>query len=271
MLDEIYERLEGAKRYENYVAGICPFHADNKPSLLVYEDYFYCLACGKRGKPEYLLKQLNVPRFVKVKMTEEYKNPWSEWLKNKSPLEVCKLAFRNGQSTYLEKRCIPIQIQKKLKIGTLDNWVIFPFFDKRNNLIGAVARAGEGNSFPSRYIVPANQNPNLLYIPKWDILNEYNHCYCVFGIIDAVSLYTLGVPAMSTAMGKKINSSAFDGIRKRIFFIPDNLEEGDAQRIASKLDWRGTVLNIKYPEDCKDINDLHRKGLLKRKDFKIND
>ena len=44
-----------------------------------------------------------------------------------------------------------------------------------------------------------------------------------------------------------------------MLFIPDKGEEKEANRIASQLDWRGKVLKVEYPDDCKDINDVHVK------------
>jgi len=55
-LDSIAERLPQVTRYDGYIAGLCPFHDDHRPSLLVYdkdptarEGWFRCLACGEQG------------------------------------------------------------------------------------------------------------------------------------------------------------------------------------------------------------------------------
>ena len=43
-LEDILTLLPRARRYEDYIAGLCPFHADHAASLLVYEDGFNCRA-----------------------------------------------------------------------------------------------------------------------------------------------------------------------------------------------------------------------------------
>lgn len=37
-------RLEGQNSHGDYISGICPFHPDNEPSLLVYKDGWRCMA-----------------------------------------------------------------------------------------------------------------------------------------------------------------------------------------------------------------------------------
>ena len=60
-LDDIQNAAPMAHSYENYLAIVCPFHDDTKPSLLAYNPrtkselgYFHCKACGKSGNLEML-------------------------------------------------------------------------------------------------------------------------------------------------------------------------------------------------------------------------
>lgn len=40
----------------------CPFHNDSKPSMRVYDDHFYCFACGKYSKIiAFTMQYLNLP------------------------------------------------------------------------------------------------------------------------------------------------------------------------------------------------------------------
>jgi len=76
-LDTLRDILPQAKSYTNYISGICPFHEDSKPSLLVYDDgWFRCLGCGVVGNYDKLYRALtgrNYSRVVKVE--EEFSSP----------------------------------------------------------------------------------------------------------------------------------------------------------------------------------------------------
>ena len=77
-----------------------------------------------------------------------------------------------------------------------------------------------------------------------------------FGIIDAVSLYSIGFAAVSGLSGKSIDPSLFDPYRKIIKIHPDLGEEAEAYKLAGQLGWRGMVSRFDYPIDCKDSNDI---------------
>jgi len=257
LLDEIIEYLDGATRYERYISANCPFHDDTRPSFFVYEDNYKCLSCGAFGRTEHLLERLGKANFVHTPTPRTYfRNPWTRWLKKNTLSEIIKSASRNAPSVYMRKRGISDKIQVELKIGIRENWITFPIVNKSNNIIGAVARAGQGNQSTAKYVTPAGQSPDLLYIPSWKRLEASRTIFLVFGIIDALSLYLLGLPAFSTTSGKRLNPRALDQFRKYIYILPDHREEKEADKLASQLGWRGKAIVIPYPDDCKDINDL---------------
>ena len=262
-LDELQDLL-GGKRYETYIFSRCVFHQDEHPSFMAYEDWYRCLACGKEGSTQSLIKLLsNKP--TRPQKQSYWKNPWSGWLKqfDGSLAKVCKVAWENLKkrpSIYLRERGIPDTIQVRLGLGLLDSYITFPIRNAENKIIGAVARIGEGENVGHKYILPSGQNPNLVYIPAWQLFDKSTTVYCTFGILDALTLVLYDVGAFSTTTGKRIDPKALDFIKKRIIFIPDYGEEQEANKIASKLGWRGaTPKRLNYPDDCKDVNDVHMK------------
>ena len=138
----------------------------------------------------------------------------------------------------------------------MDDWVTIPFYDEQDELVGATARAGETNTSQAKYCNPNGQDPNLLYVPSWDLVKSSNKVFLTFGILDAVSIYQLGYASASTTTGKRIDPEAFDSIRKTIFICPDEGEEVSASLLSTRLGWRGKTLKMNWPEDCKDINDV---------------
>jgi hypothetical protein len=95
------------------------------------------------------------------------------------------------------------------------------------------------------------------------MVNDSDEVYLTFGTIDALSIYQLGKPAISTTSGKRVHPQWFDKIRKRIKVFPDFGEEQEAKKLVSGLGWRGEVVKYQYPFGMKDPNDLLQHGLLK--------
>lgn len=258
-LDELFEYLDGARRYETYIASLCPFHEDHRPSLMVYEDFYRCLACDAHGTTKSLLDKIkgNPP---KPRLTS-WHNPFTGWLREQSLNRLMTSAWRFLKDNphygkYLEKRSIPRELQNDLGIGWRDGWFTFPIINEGNSLCGAVARCGEGMDLPAKYVNPAGQSPDLLYVPQWDIIRKNFEIYLTFGIIDAISLVSYNLPGLSTTTGKRLNPEALETFRKRIIFLPDRGEEAEALKIASKLGWRGVCPKLRWPDNAKDMNEL---------------
>jgi hypothetical protein len=256
LLDEIAERLPHGHRYETYVSGLCPFHSDTRPSFIVHDDTYNCLSCGARGKTSNLLEKLSKSVFIHE---NNYCNPFTIWTRERSLVDVLKHSWehlRRNPSIYLRNRGIPDKMQIQLGLGLWADWITVPIRDRNNKIIGAVARANENNPSPSKYVIPRGQDSNLLYVPNWDILKTSRYVICTFGILDAISLFVMGAPAMSTTSGKRLSVDALDEFRTRIVFIPDKGEEMDANKITFQLGWRCVNIQYEYPDDCKDPNDM---------------
>jgi len=181
-------------------------------------------------------------------------------MKTQTLSEVLKTAWmtmNEHPSVYMrDKRGITNQTCRELGIGHRDGWFTFPIRDRCKKIVGGVARADETNSSSAKYVTIANQDSNLLYVPSWEYIENQGVVYLVFGILDAVTFYQLGIASISTTGGKRLDPSALDGIRKRILFIPDRNEEGAAMNITKYLGWRGKTMKVHWPDNAKDINDL---------------
>jgi len=134
-------------------------------------------------------------------------------------------------------------------------------------LVGAIARAGDSRDQNHKYVVPQGQDPNLLYCPNWKRLEGSGDIYLCFGIVSCLSFYMLGLESLSTLSGHKLDSSSLDAIRKKIIIVPDRHEEEAAHKLANQLGWRGSVLELDYPDDCDDPNDVYMKNPMLLKDL----
>jgi hypothetical protein len=263
-LERIAELLNVSyQQYNGYIASQCIFHDDSRPSLMIYPDKYNCLSCGAWGYTENLLKKLEGnSSLTRPKVKQSFSNPFSRWTYENTLGQALKRAWLNNKknpSIYMKvDRKIPPEIQIKYGIGILEGWITFPIRSKDGKIDGAVARALPEMNEKSKYTVPTGQNPNLLYVPDWSLLENSKKIFITFGIIDAVTLAMYGFPAASTTNGKRIDPYS---LKMRILhlFVPDKGEESDANMIAACLDWRGKVIKINYPDDCKDINEVHVK------------
>lgn len=263
-LDDLQELLE-AHSYGKYLAARCIFHNDAHASLMVYEDYYRCLACGKEGPSRSLLRQLKnssarVLSYSPDDNDEYVPNPFTRWLKKDTLAHILIDAWETlnkfpSLGRYItEERQINDQTRRSIGIGYKDDFYLFPITSSKRKIIGAFARSRSGKS---RYFIPRSQNPNLIYAPRHKYSSK--NLFLTFGGIDAISLCQMGYASISTTTGKRLDPEALGQLRTRITIIPDYGEEKEAHELSRKLGWRGSVLEFPYPDGCKDINDVFRK------------
>jgi hypothetical protein len=257
--DELKEVLE-CKDYGHYLAAICVFHDDTKPSLFIYDDTYRCVACGAWGRTETLLQRVDKTK-VKYKDDETPTvNPFSRWLRTRTLSDICQSAWDTiGRypmlGNYIYHRGIAEPYRKSLGIGYKDDWFTIPIWSATRKLVGCVARANPETQRGSKYTQPHGQSPNLLYAPNWRLYDRADVVYVTYGPIDAITLAINNMMAISSISGKLTNPIGFSEIRKRIVIIPDLGEEKEANILASRLRW-ATVARINWPSGTKDLNDI---------------
>ena len=79
-----------------------------------------------------------------------------------------------------------------------------------------------------------------------------------YGIIDAISLWLAGFPAMSFSLGHKSPPELLASFRKKIYLLPDgdNKDDQTVVALAVNLGWRGKIIEMPYPEGTKDCNGI---------------
>ena len=79
MLEDFIE-IPSARHFGHYISLICPWHESYpvRNSLFVYEDFFICQSCGKKGSDHnYLLNALNSGSTIHFEQKKFY-NPWND-------------------------------------------------------------------------------------------------------------------------------------------------------------------------------------------------
>ena len=259
-LDEIADHLDRVHHHGHYISACCPFHEDRNPSLLVFDDgWFKCLGCGEQGHNSRLYQK--VSNVIGVQQDGGWTPPKLPYsiIDKREFVDKGHLFLRNNPflHDYLYERGIGGMIDS-CKLGWWNGWYIIPFFNSTNGLVGFTMRANKKlqKQIRRRYLVPPGQN-SMLYVPDWKAVINSNYLIVTFGVIDAISLRTFGIPTASPSAGQlSSNLHWFDEIRKPIIFMPDKNEEESAWKIASQLGWRGHVLVPNYTDRMKDPNDM---------------
>jgi DNA primase len=256
----LLERMEG-HQYSNYFSACCPFHTDTIPSLLIFENGFNCLGCGKRGSLSFLDRIIG-SHFVPQITQRQLSNVLPRWKKWGDSLEEIaesshKLLKKFTQfQTYFRKRKIEEFIERG-NFGYRDGWAVLPVMDIQRHIVDIVVRntKHEGGT---RYFILGNDvsRHSHLYSPDWDRVKKEVLVYVVFGMIDTWSLEALGLACVTGITGKSINPELLQKLGKRLIIIPDAGEEREAHFLANKLGWKARVKELQYPENCKDVDEV---------------
>lgn len=268
--ERLAEQLDMVSWHGHYFSCRCPFHEDSSPSMMVYEDYFKCLSnCGAHGSLQSLEKRLNkgnstISHHTPASSENFNSPPWRSWLKKYGSYEdAAEAAHETALAmpslvSYLKKRSI-FEYLKQGKFGWIDNWLSFPVMDEEGSIVDWTIRAMPTKKIAYRYAARPRLSRNErhhLYVPDWKALQKADTVYACFGIVDVWALYKAGFPSCTGLHGKGIDIKLFDDIRKRVVVIPDKHEEPEGVKLVKELGWRGKLLRLDYPEDCKDPSDV---------------
>lgn len=274
-LDDVIERLPHAQRYSSAVWGLCPFHSDSRPSLKVWGGGYKCVACGANGSLYKLYRVLQGSEFDSGRHSRHHRdtgrsgsagrgNPLPSYANLPDLVRLLNTAHddliaSDRLTFYTDKRGITEGI-RLYRLGYTNGWYTFPIYDREDKIIGGVARGGSNVKGDVKYYVPFGQPP-MLYIPDHFLWEKSKKVYVTFGIIDAVTLTLMGYGAASLSNGQgSFRKELFDGVGKKIFFVPDEWERPAAVSAASQLGFRGGVIDLPYIEGTKDPNDLFMAG-----------
>ena len=262
--EDVVDYLEDVHRYNHYYMSRCAFHSpDNNPSLRVGEWGYKCLSCGEHGSLIKLYEHVS-GRFV-VREKKKF-NPsaliWDKWRERFGTLpQIAKLAHENLKQNpdlgnYLQVRKIDSQI-KRLYLGYLDGYYLFPIQNEFGEIEGIVARASPTIQTKTiRYSV-SKDCPVKLYVPNWREILKSSDIYIPYGTIDAITLSMCGYPSLTGISGQELNASNLERFRKRLWLICDKGEERKALELQTQVGYRMNCLFLDWPTDLKDPSGVY--------------
>jgi len=252
--------------------GLCPLHADHKPSFLVdtNKDLFYCYGCGRGG---------DVIRFAEL--YHQVKFPQALWLLRKwrgatpllqavADLYRIQLHRHSEAVAYLHQRGIHSpELIEEMRIGyapggCLRRWLTqlgYPLQSQRH--AGLVTSAGY-DAYIHRIVFPLEGNlygrslstaaPAHRFLPgakgglyAWDRVRRHPEVILVEGLFDYAAVRQAGFPNVTCSMGTNLNAHQFRQLcdsPRTVYVAFDADRNGGGQRAAQSLACRLTERGI---------------------------
>jgi hypothetical protein len=263
--ETLFGLLQRPQWHGQYFSALCPFHIDKNPSLLVFPDHGQCLAvtCRRRAS----LKQI----YDKVMghRPRDYEEPKSvsviAW---KSMPDADTLATEGHEilssnpslGHYLHQRGIEDRIDPQM-LGWWMGWYVVPVLNSKYQVTGIMLRSTTEMQKCTgiRWIGPPEQHC-LLYVPDYPLIQRRKRVYVVFGMMDALVLTSLRLPAVTATNIPGFESEMLDEFRMPIYVIPDKYEDDKGRELVNDLGWRGHLVQLPYTEDLKDPADYAKVG-----------
>jgi DNA primase len=263
--NDFLSSIDRAEDKGRYITGLCPFHSDSSPSLLIFKDgWWRCLGCGKNGA---WIDLWNKIKGQPVHIQAEKKTRWSGPLLNGESLDDIyyqshldllnypSLGWYITETRKLQDRIEPCEI------GYRDGWYTVPVFDIDHTMKTVVFRAAPHVQEVTGMKYWCNARPPVMYVPDWRLYESGDFLVVCFGIFDALAISDLRYPVVTSTAGKDtFKADWLMLVRKPIYIIPDSGEEDTAIRLANNLGWRGHVIKLNYPVGSKDPADYFKNG-----------
>ncbi len=259
--EDFLSKIKDSKECGRYITGICPFHSDSSPSLLVFRDgWFRCLGCNRNGNWKTLWNKLSGQNII---VRSERHTAWNAPRINGDLAELTYQAHLDlvNFSTlqwYLQDRGLEGRIETN-ELGYMDGWYTIPVYSD-GNFVTTVFRAAPHIQEATKLRYWCKHVP-VPFIPDQHLVKTSDELYVVYGIFDALTLADLRFPVITSTSGKDtFNPEWLDSYRKRIYIVPDKGEEASAYSLAAHLGWRGKVLQLEFPQGKKDCNGFYEIG-----------
>jgi len=248
--------------------GLCPLHADHKPSFLLDpgKNLFYCYGCGRGG---------DVIRFAEL--YHQVRFPQALWLlrewRGSAPLlqavaDLYRIQLhRHGEAVaYLHQRGIhSAELIEEMRIGyapggCLRRWLTQLGYPLQSQLHAGLVTSAGYDAYTHRIVFPLEGNlygrslstaaPAHRFLPgakgglyAWDRVRRHPEVILVEGLLDYAAVRQAGFQNVTCSLGAHLNARQFrqlcDGPRT-VYLAFDADQNGSGQRAAHSLAYRLT-------------------------------
>ena len=281
--NELKAKIKAAAKITDFVGGFkkvgvnyktrCPFHDEKTPSFTVpaENDFYKCFGCGKSGDVINLVMELNKLNYQQAvkKIADKYNIEIEPIGKQyEKPIERLE-KVEKSIIEWFEQRGISNNTLLRFGITESIEWmpkaeketkaICFNYF--QNEELVNIKFRGRGKDFK------LNKGSKLIFY-NIDSIKDEKTAYIVEGEIDCLSMHESGIyNVVSVPNGANVRGntnleyldnciSYFEPLEKIIIAV-DQDEAGERlkQELVRRLG-KDKCTFLKYPDDCKDINDV---------------
>lgn len=271
VFDDILRLRPNAKLFtrgtKRYAAMCCPYHKDERPSLMVYDDGLWnCLGCSRRGLNTDLYNDLQragpEPPSAEAVTWSAPALPEDQAAKSRFAFHAHDvLVEHESLQWYLKQRGVEGRIGPCI-LGWHNGWYTIPITTQEGDVIGLILRSNSHiqKATSQRFIQPRGQTA-MLYVPNWHRFLTQPKIAMVFGMFDALALDELGFAVCTTTAGmNSVRPEWFTGMKyKKMYIIPDKGEEEAAEGYLKRIS-RTEVLYLPYGQRTKDPAEYVEQG-----------
>ena len=246
--------------------GLCPLHADTRPSLTITRRSWHCYGCRAEGgildffiriagmsKPEAI-------RFVKSLGSDSSPSGEVGSQLDSSHLEARVQAAQAGLECalpYLSARGIEKGIATEWNLGALNGRLIIPYYDADGLLQGTAERALNGQS--RKYSFSTGMRKSQLLFGLNRVRDDERLVLCE-GFFDCITLNVAGIPAVALG-GVDLSEEQIELLRGREIIVSmdgDNAGRQASAKITEQFSSAGIGSIIADPGDSLDPDERTR-------------